>query len=195
MINNSTWTAQTLKDYVSSHFANTNVTDDNIKLGLNFFLSLVGRAKRQALKTLDQGLASAIDTTNGYDLGLITDLGSLVDGFEVYRGTIKPQHQLPNVKRGDTRAGYYLVGDTLFTTDDDTVSIIYQKKTPRITTEALSDYTIPIDQDLEQTLFRYVSSFFFEGQFQFDMSQMNEEKFYAEVLQFFSQPTKTRIIQ
>ena len=195
MLNNTTWTAETVKNYIQGHFVDTNVSESNIRLGLNFFLSLIGRAKRQALRSGGQKSTTVTVSSTGYDLSTISDIGSLTEGFEVYTNAIKKEYQLPEVKRGETRAGFYLIGTSLFLTEETTGSVIvvYQEKTPRIPEDtALNAYTLPIDQDLEQVCFRYLSSFFYEGEFRPDMAQMNEDKFYAELLQFFAQPTKTR---
>lgn len=197
MLNNTTWTAQTLKENIVDHFQDANVSDSSIRLAVNFFNSLVGRAKRSALRSGGLKTTAVSVSTTGYDLSTISDIGSLTDGFRVYEGAIRKENELFNVSIDCPDTGYYLSGNYLFLNGAraGSVNIVYQEKTPRISSTAiLSSYALPIDQDLEETIFRFTASLFFENQFQPDLMKENENKFYQEVLQFFSQPVKMRII-
>ena len=198
MLNNTTWTAQDVKDKLITHFDEP-VDDASIRLAVNFFYALVGRAKREFRRSEGVGLATNVSVPGtGYDLTGITDLGSLSGGFQVFNGTIKEYNELKMIQPESTDRGFYIIGTTLFLSQESsgTIGIKYQKKTARIeSSESLSDHTLKIDQDLEETVFRFCLSVFYEGEFQAAEADRQKEKFWAEVQQFFSEPVKTRTIR
>lgn len=198
MIENSTWTAQTLKDEISNHFSDTNVTDDNIRLGLNFFYSLLGRVRRNALRSDQRKNSAQISvTSSGYDLTQISDIATVDEGFIVYRGSVKKGNEMANVGKNSGEDGYYLMGNTLYlNSGSGSIVVEYQAKSPRITSStALSDHTLKIDQDLEETVFRYVAAHFLEGQFRIDgLEPMQNDKFFSELTQYFNPKRRVAVI-
>jgi hypothetical protein len=102
---------------------------------------------------------------------------------------------LPERNFDDAREGFTILGDgKIYLTpsgNSESVIIFYDKVTPSVTIgSSLSDHTLLIDKDLEQTLRRYVRYTFYEGQYQDGLAQENEQKFLEEMTRYFKMGAK-----
>jgi len=196
MLKNSTKTALGIKGEVASHFSES-VSDADIRLALNWFYSLVWRAVRTNRPSSASNLTDATPIpTDGFELSSIGDLGTVSHGFSVYEGSVSPSNRLDEVPFDSKCKGYYILGDKLFVINSGDVVIKYFLKTPRLLdNEQLKDHFIQIDQDLEQTLFRFCSEVFYEGEFQEDRAIRQEDRFLEELDRFFDVQVVSRALR
>jgi len=198
MFNNSTLTLDDVKNQFIRRTKDTTILDNDVIDAVNDFYSIMKRAERQSKRNRSKLWSAIAVTSSGYDITSLTNIGS--DNIKVYEGTsmsdVKPANFIPERNPEDQETGWYVLGDgKMYMTqlESKSVVVIYDKKTPRVTVgSTLASHTLEIDQDLEQTLRRYCNYTFYEGQYQQNLYEENEQKFIEELTRYFSQGTKTR---
>jgi len=199
MYNNSTLTAEDIKDHYIRTREDQRIDDGDVIDALNDFYSIVQRLdRRQFPEKYELESASTSVTSSGYDISGLTNIGTFDEGFTVYKNEVKTQNILPRMSQSDQREGYFIQGNTLYLTPNKksaSIIILYQKKTTRLPlTQDLSAHTVEIDQDLEMALKLYIRQSFYDGKYQFDLRADAENAALAEVQRYFDKSPKSKII-
>jgi hypothetical protein len=197
MINDSTLTAADIRDRLTSEKSES-IRDATVRYGLNDLINMVDRFRwdndKSGMRTETGGIS--IDSS-GYDLSLITDLGDTEIGFQVYMDTLEAHNQLNLTDRASRDRGYYIQGGKLYITPTptgtDTFYVVYMKKSDQIMSDtALDSFSLPFPRQLDSAVYRYISSVFYDGEFQFDQREDQRRLFMEELRRVFT--NKKRVV-
>jgi len=190
--NNSTMTLEKVKEEFIRRTSDQTIVDGDVIDSVNDFYSIMKRAERQAKRSRSREYSAVTVTSAGYDITGLSNIGS--DNVRLYKGStladVKPNNLLPRRLFDDQNSGWCILGDgKLYITpfgESEAVIIFYDKITPKVAIgSTLADHTLQIDQDLEQSLRRYLRYTFYEGQYQDGLAQENEQKFIEELTRYF----------
>ena len=192
-------TLEDVKNQFVRRTSDRSIVDNDVVDAVNDFYSIMKRAERQAKRSRSREYAAVSVPSDGYDITSLSNIGS--DNVKVYKGStlgdVQPGSLLPQRNFDDQHAGWTILGDgKLYITPfgkTENVVIFYDRITPKVAIGAtLANTTLLVDQDLEQSLRRYVRYTFYEGQYQDGLAQENEQKFIEELTRYFKTGTKTR---
>lgn len=180
----STKTAQDAKEYVSRQRGIVDLTDQTVRDALNEFYMIYWDATEQSSPQRLQKSAD-VDTTGGYDLTSISDIGS--DNIRVFRivdSKIDPTYEIGKVLPQETdRMGYYIQETTLYTTSEvtnKTVRVFYKKIQSSISPEtSLSSHKLDIIASAEFAFFKFLNMKFYDKKIQLGL----KEEQYQEVIE------------
>jgi len=198
MFNNSTLTAEDLKTQYIRRRDDQRIEDSDVIDALNDFYSIVQRLERRQFPEKFESQASVSVTSSGYDLSNLTNIGSLDDGFVVYKNSVNAQNIVPRVNQSSQLEGYWIQGNTMYISPNKKsldVIILFTTKTTRLALDLdLSTHTLLIDQDLEMALRLFVRESFYDGKYQFDLRSDAQNAGIAEVERYFDKSPKSKII-
>lgn len=189
MFANSSMTLEDFKTKIERRFS-VSTNDSDIIDAYNDFASLVGREERKYFPSKNRSKTALLSvTSSGYNLALITDLGTTETGFRVYKDEIKIENYLRRTFPSSQEEGYYINGSVLYITPNnvsENIIIEYLTKTIRADyTDSITTINFEFDQDLEIAFEKYLMNSFYEGKYQFDLQARAEQVAFAEIQQFF----------
>lgn len=196
MFNDSTLTAEDIQARITRQRSET-PSDDVIRDGIRYVVDLIDRERWGRDQSAMRKRTGALSvTSSGYDLSLITDLGDTEMNFSVFKDEIIPQKQLNRTDYMSQDLGYYIEGSVLYLTGETSGSVIisYMKKSPRITSDSLSDYTLPIPQQMEESVYDYLLKSYYDGRFQFELRSDAMNAFLAEISRVLSVKKRVAIV-
>ena len=203
MIINSTQTLQDVKDEFIAQTSEDKILDSDIRRAMDWLYSIVGRAIMQfAPETYRIKSGVQVVSSTGFDVSTLPNIANIRNRFEVYIDAVKPENYIPLKNPDNEERGYYLTGNILFLnpaelTDgkNQNVVFLYQRKTDRTDKSvALEDAPLLLDQDLELDVQEFITSVFYDGQFQFDRKQEAEDRFLGELQRYLTPPNRLRFL-
>lgn len=194
MINDSTLTAQSIKDRLTTERSEP-VSNPTVRLAINYLIDIVDGVRwendKAAMRKRTPVLA--IDA-NGYDLTQITDLGETEAGFQVLEDGDK-RKELHNVGSMSLDRGYFIEGETLYLNKASNAQIVYLKSNPHIVaSDNMEQFTLPFPRRLDKAVYTYLMETFYDGSFEFEKRNDARNQFIQEVRRVFTVKKRVDII-
>lgn len=189
----STKTAQDALDYVVRQRGLPDLSAQLVRDALNEFYTLYYKAEEQANRARLRKSVE-IDTTGGYALSLISDLGD--DYFEVFKVVAgqPPNQRLPQVLPYEEKEGFYVENEKIYTTaqmTDKVIQVYYTKGVSEITSGVnLEDHTLKVVKTADFVVFKFLLQKFYDNKLQFGLKNEVEQEFMNDLARLFKKPVR-----